>query len=204
MATKKENGSLLVPLDKYLSAGAHIGTKFRTKDMQPFIYKINLDGLAVLNVEKINERLALAAKMLAKYEPASIAVVGRRENSWRPIKVFAKIIGGVEFSGHYRAGTITNPQLETYFEPQIILVTDPWPDKNAVNDAIIKGIPIIALCDTNNTLNNIDLVIPCNNKGAKSLALIYWILTNEYLHEIGKLAKKKDLDVPVEKFSEET
>ena len=31
---------LLIPLDTYLKVGLHIGTKFRTKYMEPFIYKV--------------------------------------------------------------------------------------------------------------------------------------------------------------------
>lgn len=40
----------LIPLDEYLKVGIHIGTKFRTKYMTPFIYKTRPDGLVVLNV----------------------------------------------------------------------------------------------------------------------------------------------------------
>ena len=35
-----EEEQLLVPLENYLKAGLHIGTKFRTEYMAPFIYKI--------------------------------------------------------------------------------------------------------------------------------------------------------------------
>jgi len=40
---------------------------------------------------------------------------------------------------------------------------------------------VISLCDTNNTANDIDLVIPCNNKGKKSLGIIFYILAKEYM-----------------------
>ncbi len=37
----------LVPTKQYLKAGIHIGTKFRTKYMEQFIYKTRPDGLSV-------------------------------------------------------------------------------------------------------------------------------------------------------------
>ena len=196
---KTEN---LVEVDKYLSAGVHIGTKVKTASMAPFIYKVNPAGLTILNVQKIDERLRIAAKFLARYKPEDILVIGRRENSWKAIKKFAKITGVKYFVGRYPAGVLTNPQLETFTEPKIVLITDPWPDKNAINDAVKIGIPIIALCDSNNTTRAVDLIAPCNNKGAKSLGLIYWILANEYLHENGTLPKTKTIDIPVEDFAE--
>jgi small subunit ribosomal protein S2 len=195
----KENN---VELDKYLSAGVHIGTKVRTKSMASFIYKVNPAGLAIMDVQKIDERLKLAAKFLAHYKPKDILVVGRRENSWKAVKTFSKLIGCKSFTARYPAGVLTNPELETFIEPKVIVITDPWPDKNAIKDAMKVGIPIVALCDSNNTTRGVDIVIPCNNKGAKSLSLIYWILTNEYLHETGELPKKKDIDLKPEDFME--
>jgi len=195
-----EAEQLLVPLEQYLAAGIHIGTKFKTKDMEPFIYKINPNGLCILNVQKIDERLRIAAKLLAKYEPQDILVVCRRENGWKAVKMFAKVTGVRFFAGRYPAGIITNTNLENYFEPKIMLVVDPWPDKNAVHDALISGVPIIALCDSNNTTNNLDFIVPCNNKGSKSLGLIFWILANKYLQERGLLPKDKNIDIPLSKF----
>ena len=195
----KEN--TLIQLEKYLQAGVHIGTKYKTKHMQPFIFKVNSDGLAVLDIQKVDKRLEIAGKLLAKYKPEEIIVVGRRENAWRPIKAFAKVTGVHEFAGRYKAGVITNPILEDYIEPKIMFVADPWLDKNAIHDAILRGIPIIALVDTNNTLNKIDFPIPCNNRGDKALGTIFWVLANQYLKGRGEI--KKDLDIPIERFYEE-
>lgn len=192
---------MLIPLEKYLQAGVHIGTKYKTGHMKPFIFKVNADGLAVLDIQKIDKRLELAGNLLAKYEPKEIVVVGRRENAWRPIKAFAKVTGAHEFAGRYKAGVITNPNLKDYIEPKVMVVSDPWLDKNAIHDSMLRGIPIISLVDTNNTLNNIDLAVPCNNRGDKALGALFWVLANQYLKERGEI--KKDLDVPMERFYEE-
>jgi small subunit ribosomal protein S2 len=61
-------------------------------------------------------------------------------------------------------------------------VTDPIGDAQVVTEAVQSGIPVIALCDTNNMTGYIDLVIPTNNKGRKALSLIYYLLTKEMLH----------------------
>src|SRR3989344_8087364 len=171
-----EETQLLVPQDMYLKSGIHIGTKFRTRYMEQFIYKTRPDGLSVLNLQKIDERIKVAASFLSQYSPQDILIVSRRENGWKSVKAFNKLTGIRVFAGRYPPGILTNPQLESYTEAKLILVTDSWPDRNAINDALKIGIPVIALGDTNNTSNNIDLIIPCNNKGKKSLGLLFWIL----------------------------
>ena len=182
-----EQQQLLVAQDIYLKSGIHIGTKFKTKYMENFIYKTRPDGLSVLNLEKIDQRLKVAANFLAQYEPEDILIVSRRENGWKSAKKFAEVTGCKTISGRYPPGLLTNPNLKNFIEIKLILATDAWPDKNAVDDAIKLGVPVIALCDTNNQTNNIDLVIPCNNKGKKSLGLVFWILANEYMKLKGKV-----------------
>ena len=91
----------LVPTDEYLKSGIHIGTKFKTKYMEKFIYKTRPDGLSVLNLQKIDERINIAAKFLAQYNPEDILVVGRRESAWKPIKMFSKVTVAKVFSGRY-------------------------------------------------------------------------------------------------------
>lgn len=192
---------LLIAQDVYLKSGIHIGTKFRTKYMDKFIYKTRPDGLSVLNLQKIDERLKLAANLLSQFEPEEILFVGRRESAWKPLKTLAKYTGCKIFAGRYPPGILTNPGLENFMEVKIIVITDSWPDRNALKDASIIGIPVIALCDTNNNSNNIDLVIPCNNKGKKSLGLVFYLLTREFLKN--KKLLKGESKFKIEEFTEE-
>ncbi len=200
MANEKQ---FLVPQDVYLKAGIHIGTKFKTKYMEQFIYKTRPDGLSVLNLQKIDERIRVAAKFLSQYEPDDTLIVSRRENGWKSIKAFEKAIGAKVFAGRYPPGILTNPALDSYMEVKMILVTDSWPDRNAIKDARDMGIPVIALCDTNNQSNNIDLVVPCNNKGKKSLGLFFFILAREYLKNKGIIKSDADFKMKLEDFTEE-
>jgi small subunit ribosomal protein S2 len=176
-----DEANFLVPNEEYLKAGIHIGTKFKTKYMENFIYKTRNDGLSVLNIQSIDERIRYAAQMLSNYAPEDIIIVSRRENGWKAVRMFGKLTGARVFAGRYPPGILTNPQLKNFTEAKVMLVTDAWPDRNAVQDAIKVGIPVVALCDTNNQANNIDLVVPCNNKGKKSLGLFFYILTKLYM-----------------------
>ncbi len=185
MAQQQEQG-YLIPLEEYLKVGLHIGTKFRTKYMSNFIYKTRPDGLVVLNIQEIDKRIKLAANLISQYKPEDILVVCRRENGWKPVSLFAKYTGIKVFAGRYPPGVLTNPNLKTFMESKLMIIVDPWVDKNAIKDAIKVGIPVIALCDTYNESNNIDLVVPCNNKGKKSIGLIFWIFAREYLNTQGK------------------
>ncbi|MBI2546265.1 30S ribosomal protein S2 [Candidatus Woesearchaeota archaeon] len=198
-----EEDTFLVPQDVYLKSGIHIGNKNKSRHMEQFIYKIRPDGLSVLNLQKIDERTRQAANLLANYAPEDILIVSRRENGWKPVKAFGKVTGARIFAGRYPPGILTNPKLETYFEPKIIMVTDPWPDRNAINDGLKIGIPVIALCHTNNQSNNIDLVVPCNNKGKKSLGVLFWILASEYMKKRGMIKPNEEISLKLEDFSDE-
>ena len=193
----------LIPLDNYLKVGLHIGTKFKTKYMEPFIYKIRNDGLAVMNVKKIDERIATVSKFISQYEPKDILLVCRRENGWKSVKLFSKMTGIKVIAGRYRPGMLTNSRLDNFSETKLLIVVDPWPDKNAVLDAVKVGVPVIALCDTNNEANFLDLMVPCNNKGKKSLGLLFWVLTKEYLKNRGQIKADEELSLTMDDFAAE-
>lgn len=178
---------LITTLDDYLAAGIHIGTRQKNADMKPYIYKVRSDGLYVLDVKKTDERIRVAAKFLAKFPPDKILVVSRRQYGQRPIKDFAKIIGAISIAGRFVPGTLTNPNYPKFIEPEVLIATDPRGDEQALKEATNIGIPVVALCDTDNAAGGVDIIIPTNNKGKKALALIYWMLAKEVLRERGEL-----------------
>ncbi|MBT3395487.1 30S ribosomal protein S2 [archaeon] len=191
----------MVPLDKYLEAGIHIGTKTRTNAMSKFIYKVRSDGLSVLNVEEIDNRIRIASKMISNYESGQILVACRRENGWKAAKLFGKLTGANVFIGRYPPGTLTNVDLEDFVEAKLIISVDPIPDKNVIDDAKRLGVPVIALCDTNNETSYIDLVVPCNNKGKKSLGIIFWIFAKEFLKAKGIIKSDEDISKTMDDFT---
>lgn len=187
-------GALLIEKEKYLSAGVHIGTKVSNKFMKHFIFRTRGDGLAVMNVQKIDERLKLAANLLAQYEPNEIIVVCRRDIGLEVVNLFGKATGIKVFSKRYMPGTLTNTKFKNFLEAKVLISLDPALDGVAIEDATKRGIVTIALCDTNNLINKIDLVIPCNNKGKKSLGLVFYILAREYLKAKGKAIEELKIE----------
>jgi small subunit ribosomal protein S2 len=197
MEEAKEYESL-IPMDEYLAAGVHIGTQQKTEDMKRFIYRVRPDGLYVLDVKASDERIKIAASFLKKFDPVRILVVSARQYGQYPAMMFAKVIGAKSLVGRFIPGTLTNPQYRNFTEPDVVIVTDPIGDAQAVKEAVDVGVPVIGMCDTNNMTMNIDLIIPTNNKGRKALALIYFLLAREIL----KLRGQK-LDYTVSDFEVE-
>jgi small subunit ribosomal protein S2 len=179
--TDEVKTDLLVTEDVYLTSGVHIGTQQKSADMKPFIFKVRSDGLYVLDVKQTDLRVRAVAKFLSRFPLDKIMIVSARQYGQKPAKVFAKAIGAQVIAGRFVPGSLTNPTLPQYVEPDVLFVTDPAADQQAVAEALNIGIPIVALCDANNETRNVDLVIPTNNKGRKALSMIYFLLTREML-----------------------
>jgi small subunit ribosomal protein S2 len=183
---------MLVSKTEYLTAGVHIGMKSCTPYMKQFVYKVRDDGLAVFNLQKVDERLKTAINFLSGFE--KILVVSRKENASRPIQTFAEAVEGRAIAGRFSPGTLTNPSYRDFYEPDVVMVVDPLVDDQAIKEARKRRVPIIALCDTFNISKDIDLCIPANNNGKKSLALLFWLMAREILKKRGAI--KKDADFP--------
>lgn len=192
--------TLLLPRDTLLSAGIHIGTRMKTLDMEPFIYRVRPDGLFVLDVKKTDDRIRVTAKFLSRYEPGKVAVAATRLYAHEPVKKFCQLTGAMPLIGRFIPGQLSNPQYSSRIDPEVIIVSDPRADAQAVKEASKVGIPIVALCSTDNEFAGVDLVIPTNNKGRRALAVIFWLLARQVLRERGELAADKDLPASIEDF----
>ena len=184
-AQETTESTSLVPIDEYLAAGVHIGTQQKTQNMMKFVYRVRTDGLYVLDLQSTDERIRSIAHFLSKYDPARILVVSARQYGQYPATMFSKAIGAVSRVGRFIPGTLTNPAQEGFYEPDVVIVTDPAGDAQVIKEAVNVGIPVVALCDTNNMTSNVDLVIPTNNKGRKALSIVYWLLAREVANERG-------------------
>ena len=193
-------GELLIPEDTYLTSGVHIGTQQKSASMRRFVYKVRFDGLHVLDIRETDRRIRLASKFLARYPPEKILAVSQRQYGQKPVKVFAKAVGAVSFAERFVPGCLTNPNLPEYFEPKVLVVTDPATDQQALSEAVSIGIPVVGLCDVNNETRNVDLVIPANNKGRVALATVYWLLAREVLKNRGGPAAEAPYSLSIEDF----
>ena len=198
--TETESKELLIDEDTFLTCGVHIGTKQKSKDMKPYVHKVREDGLRILNVNLTSEKIVEAANFLKEHEPKDVLVVSARQYGWKPAKKFANTCGFHCIAGRFTPGRLTNPEMRHFIEPKIIILTDPAADAQAFREAINIKIPVIAMCDSNNLTNNVDLIIPGNNKGRRSLALIYWLLSREILRIRGELGTDEDLEETIDDF----
>jgi len=191
---------LLVPEDVYLTSGVHIGTQQKSADMKAFIYKVRIDGLYVLDIKKTDTRIREASKFLARVKPENILVVAARQYGQKPSRLFAQRIGAQVLAGRFVPGTLTNPNLPEFMEPEVLVVTDPAADQQALREALNVGIPVVALCDANNETRYVDLVIPTNNKGRRALATIYWLLTREVLKARGAVKSDEEFTSTIDDY----
>ena len=198
--TEVEAKELLIDEDTFLTCGVHIGTKQKSKDMEPYVYKVRDDGLRILNVNMTSEKVVEAAQFLKEFDPKDVLVVSARQYGWKPATKFAESCGFECIAGRFTPGRLTNPEMRFFIEPKVIVLTDPAADAQAFREATNIKIPVIAMCDSNNLTANVDIVIPGNNKGRRSLALIYWLLSREILRIRGELAADEDLEETIDDF----
>tara|TARA_B100000287_G_scaffold70874_3_gene62303 strand:- start:1232 stop:1840 length:609 start_codon:yes stop_codon:yes gene_type:complete len=187
----EETPTPLVDFETYEANAVNIGTQQRSADMMKFIQEVRDDGLYLIDLTKTDERIRTITKFINKYEPEQIAVTSARQYGQRPARKFAEAIGAKSSVGRFIPGTFTNPKLPSFYEPRMLIVTDPAADQQAVREAVGSGVPIVAICDANNNLRNVDLALPANNKGRRSLALLYWLLSREVLKERGQTNDEK-------------
>ena len=205
MSEKEEIGipgeeELLLPQDTMLSAGIHIGTRMKMKDMVPFIYRVRPDGLFVLDVKKTDERIRVSAKFLARFEPSKIAAVSARLYGQSPVEKFCEVVGATPIIGRFIPGLLSNPLYPNRIEPSVVIVSDPKADVQAVKEASSAGIPVVALCSTDNDFSYVDLVIPTNNKGRRALAVIYWLLARQIMRERGEIPPDGEISLSIDDF----
>jgi len=183
-----------------LSTGIRVGTAVKTKFMVPFITKASPEGLYMLDLDITLARIQTAAKFINRMNIEKVIVCSGREYANTPIEKFCEITGATKMLGRFMPGTLTNPSLPYYIEPQLVLISDPQVDSQAITEATNAGIPVIGISNTDNITSQIDLVIPANNRGRKALATAYWLLAREILVEKGQLKGDESLKYEIDDF----
>ncbi len=176
-----------------LSTGIRVGTPVKTKFMAPFIVKANPEGLYILDISKTLARVDVAAKFIGRASISKVAVTSAREYGKTPVEKFCELTGATQILGRFMPGTFTNPSLPNYMEPEIVVVTDPQADQQAVLEATRAGVPVIAIANSDNVTSKVDLVIPANNRGRKALATVYWLLAREVLKKQGAIKSDSEM-----------
>lgn len=187
----KKKTDMLIPLEEYVKAGIYLGTRVVTPDMKPNVYRRRADGLAIFNTDLIDEKLKEGIEYLSKFNPEDTILVCKRQAGWKAAQMFSQITGIKNFTKKYPAGILTNIDLPDFFENELTIITDHWLDKNALNDTLKVHKKVLMVCDTNNFSKGADQVIIGNNKSAKSLGLILYLLAKGYCK-----AKKIKAEIP--------
>ena len=185
---------------KILSTGIRVGTAVKTKFMIPFITKASPEGLYMLDLDLTLARIQTASKFINRMQIEKVIVCSGREYANTPIEKFCELTSATKMLGRFMPGTLTNPSLPYYIEPQLVLISDPQVDAQAVIEATNAGIPVIGISNTDNVTSKIDLIIPANNRGRKSLATIYWLLAREILVEKGQLKDDEPMKYEIDDF----
>jgi small subunit ribosomal protein S2 len=183
-----------------LATGIRVGTPVKTKFMTPFIVRANPEGLYILDISKTLSRIDVAAKFISRADITRVAITSAREYGKTPVQKFCELSGATRILGRFMPGTFTNPSLPDYMEPELVIVTDPQADQQAVIEATRAGVPVIAVSNSDNVTSKVDLVIPANNRGRKALATVYWLLAREVLKKQGKIRSDSGMPLSIDDF----
>jgi len=162
-------------------AGCQYGGKKITKQMKKYVYTVRKDGIAIFDVNKIYEKIQVAARIIASVDPDSVISVSSKEAGQRAVYKFGHFTKTQTVTGRWSPGMLTNQTTKKFIEPRLLIVTDPRTDYNAILESSYVNIPVIAICNTDNMLKYVDCAIPCNNRHPKSVAMIWYLLTKAVL-----------------------
>ncbi|MBS3076549.1 30S ribosomal protein S2 [Candidatus Pacearchaeota archaeon] len=183
----KKRADMLIPLEEYVKVGIYLGTRVVTPSMKKYVYRRRADGIAIFNTDIIDEKLKEGIDYLSKFDAKDVILCCKRQAGWKAAEKFSQLTGIRVFTKKYPAGVLTNTQLADFFETELTIVSDAWLDKNALKDTLDVGKKVLMICDTNNFAKGADQIIIGNNKSAKSLGVIFYLLARGYM-------KVKDMD----------
>jgi small subunit ribosomal protein S2 len=183
-----------------LATGIRIGTPVRTKTMEQFTAKPRPDGLHMIDYARTLQRIDVAGKFIAKTGAQNTVVYTSREHGIVAVQKFCELTGAMQRLGRFMPGTFTNPLYPGHLDAELVVVADPMSDTQAIVEAGKLGVPVIAICDTDNVTDDVDLVIPGNNRGRKAIAAIFWLLARATLVHSGQLKEDEPMKYTIEDF----
>eukprot|EP01053_Blabericola_migrator_P005157 Blabericola_migrator_1__5156@NODE_265_length_10621_cov_160_318363_g221_i0_p7_GENE_NODE_265_length_10621_cov_160_318363_g221_i0NODE_265_length_10621_cov_160_318363_g221_i0_p7_ORF_typecomplete_len253_score49_62Ribosomal_S2/PF00318_20/4_3e4740S_SA_C/PF16122_5/0_014_NODE_265_length_10621_cov_160_318363_g221_i0950910267 len=186
---------------KMIVCKTQIGSKNVDDKMRDYTFKRSTEGHHIINVAHTLEKIHLAARVLAAVpNPADICAIGARPYAQRPVLKFAHYTQASSIAGRWTPGTLTNQITQKFMEPRVVIISDPLVDSQAIKECARANIIVIAFCNTDSPLKYVDIAIPCNNRAAQSLGLMYYMLARELLYLRNDMPRAEPWEVMPDMF----
>lgn len=162
----------------FLATQSHLGGSKITNRMSESVFGQRPDGISIFDIEKSWEKFVLAARAICGISfPETICAVSGKTFGRKAILKFSENIGCKPITSRFIPGSFTNTLVRGSIEPRLIIVSDPVFDRQAVSEAAMVNCPVIAFCNTDASLNNVDIAIPINNRSPKAIGVSFFILS---------------------------
>lgn len=122
--------------------------------------------------------MVLAARAFCSIpDVSSIVVVSNKAFGRKAVLKFCEATGATPITGRFIPGGFSNFEIPNCSEPRLLLAADAYSDKQTIEECAKTRAPVMAFCNTDNSLNYIDLAIPMNNRSPSSLGASFYILS---------------------------
>jgi len=187
---------------RLLHSESHLGNTNYHRSMERFVNHVTPEGVPVFKVEETLNKIKLAARLIAgQPNLEDVICVSSRDLGQRAVIKFSSFTGCTATSNaRWTPGVLTNHNTKQFKEPRLMVVVDTYADRKAIIEASYMNIPVIALVNSDSSLQYVDVAIPCNNKSTQSISMIFWLLAREVMILNGQLRKDEEWETKVDLF----